>query len=151
MYEYKVVHVIRNKDRGGISSIVFPLIKALELRGYNSLLIILGKGILSEDAINKKIKVEVIEKKIKGFDPFIIKDMIRIIRKEKIAMIHTHSIGSNLYGRLVGTILNIPVITTVHADTTSTLKNVFKMNSFSTADFGFRDFEIGKPGPVVYR
>jgi hypothetical protein len=29
--------------------------------------------------------------------------------------------------------------------------NVFKMNSFSTADFGFRDFEIGKPGPVVYR
>ena len=29
--------------------------------------------------------------------------------------------------------------------------NVFKMNSFSTTDFGFRDFEIGKPAPVVYR
>jgi hypothetical protein len=29
--------------------------------------------------------------------------------------------------------------------------NIFKMNSYSTADFGFRDFEIGKPGPVVYR
>ncbi|MFY9151915.1 MAG: hypothetical protein WAO52_07875 [Prolixibacteraceae bacterium] len=29
--------------------------------------------------------------------------------------------------------------------------NVFKMNSYSTSDFGFRDFEIGKPGPVVYR
>lgn len=29
--------------------------------------------------------------------------------------------------------------------------NIFKMNSFSTADFGFRDFEIGKPGPVVFR
>ena len=29
--------------------------------------------------------------------------------------------------------------------------NIFKMNSFSTADFGFRDFEIGKPAPVVYR
>jgi len=29
--------------------------------------------------------------------------------------------------------------------------NMFKMNSFGTADFGFRDFEIGKPGPVVYR
>lgn len=29
--------------------------------------------------------------------------------------------------------------------------NIFKMNSFGTTDFGFRDFEIGKPGPVVYR
>ncbi|HAQ18104.1 MAG TPA: hypothetical protein DCR40_02595 [Prolixibacteraceae bacterium] len=29
--------------------------------------------------------------------------------------------------------------------------NIFKMNSFSTGDFGFRDFEIGKPGPVAYR
>jgi len=29
--------------------------------------------------------------------------------------------------------------------------NIIKINSFSTADFGFRDFEIGKPGPVVFR
>jgi len=29
--------------------------------------------------------------------------------------------------------------------------NIFKINSFGTADFGFLDFEIGKPGPVVYR
>ena len=29
--------------------------------------------------------------------------------------------------------------------------NIFKMNSFNTTDFGFRDFEIGKPGPVVFR
>ncbi|MBA4410539.1 MAG: hypothetical protein C0397_14090 [Odoribacter sp.] len=30
-------------------------------------------------------------------------------------------------------------------------QNIFKMNSFSTGDFGFRDFEIGKPGPVAFR
>jgi len=30
-------------------------------------------------------------------------------------------------------------------------KNIFKMNSYSTTDFGFRDFEIGKPGPVIFR
>jgi hypothetical protein len=29
--------------------------------------------------------------------------------------------------------------------------NIFKLNSFQTTDFGFRDFEIGKPGPVVFR
>ena len=26
--------------------------------------------------------------------------------------------------------------------------NVFKLNSFQTVDFGFRDFEIGKPGTI---
>ena len=30
-------------------------------------------------------------------------------------------------------------------------QNIFKMNSFTTTDFGFRDFEIGKPAPVMYR
>jgi hypothetical protein len=29
--------------------------------------------------------------------------------------------------------------------------NLYKMNSFRTTDFGFRDFEIGKPAPVIYR
>jgi hypothetical protein len=30
-------------------------------------------------------------------------------------------------------------------------QNIFKINSFSTAGFGFRDFEIGKPAIVVFR
>lgn len=29
--------------------------------------------------------------------------------------------------------------------------NLFKFNSFNTTDFGFRDFEIGKPTPVLFR
>lgn len=29
--------------------------------------------------------------------------------------------------------------------------NILKLNSFQTGDFGFRDFEIGKPNPVVFR
>jgi hypothetical protein len=29
--------------------------------------------------------------------------------------------------------------------------NVFKFNSYRTGEFGFRDFEIGKPAPVLYR
>jgi hypothetical protein len=29
--------------------------------------------------------------------------------------------------------------------------NIIKINSLSTSDFGFRDFEIGKPAQVVYR
>ncbi len=30
-------------------------------------------------------------------------------------------------------------------------QDILKMNSFRTTDFGFRDFEIGKPVPVMYR
>lgn len=30
-------------------------------------------------------------------------------------------------------------------------QNIFKVNSFQTADFGFRDFEIGKPAVVLYQ
>jgi hypothetical protein len=30
-------------------------------------------------------------------------------------------------------------------------QNVFKMNSFKTTDFGFRDFEIEKPAKMIYQ
>jgi hypothetical protein len=30
-------------------------------------------------------------------------------------------------------------------------QNVFKMNSFRTTDFGFRDFEIEKPAGMIYQ
>ena len=30
-------------------------------------------------------------------------------------------------------------------------QNIFKVNSFRTNDFGFRDFEIGKPAPVIFQ
>jgi hypothetical protein len=30
-------------------------------------------------------------------------------------------------------------------------RNIIKVNSFKTTDFGFRDFEIGRPAPVVYQ
>jgi hypothetical protein len=30
-------------------------------------------------------------------------------------------------------------------------QNVFKMNSFRTTDFGFRDFEIEKPARMIYQ
>jgi hypothetical protein len=30
-------------------------------------------------------------------------------------------------------------------------KDIFKLNSFRTTDLGFRDFELGKPGPVIFQ
>jgi len=30
-------------------------------------------------------------------------------------------------------------------------QNVFEMNSLQTTDFGFSDFEIGKPTPTVFQ
>ncbi len=30
-------------------------------------------------------------------------------------------------------------------------ENIFKFNSIQTADFGFRDFEIGKPATIEFR
>jgi hypothetical protein len=30
-------------------------------------------------------------------------------------------------------------------------RGIFRMNSIRTTDFGFRDFEIGKPGRIQYQ
>jgi len=132
---FSIVHIIREKDRGGITKIVFPLAKRLHARGFRIILIVLGKGHaakeFSEELGGSKdngISVITVDKKIGGFDPLLLIRLIKLTKNKHINLIHTHSIGSNFYGRLLGLILDIPVVTTVHADTLSTLKGVFRFN-----------------------
>lgn len=50
------------------------------------------------------------------FDPRTITDLIKIIRKEKIELIHCHGYGSDNFGRMVGGLFRIPTIVHAHDD-----------------------------------
>jgi hypothetical protein len=59
---------------------------------------------------------------------------IGVLIKNESLVLNTFQISISFYPQIPGT-----------------GNNIFKINSFSTGDFGFRDFEIGKPAPVIFR
>lgn len=59
---------------------------------------------------------------------------IGVLIKNESLVLNTFQISISFYPQIPGT-----------------GNNIFKFNSFSTGDFGLNDFEIGKPGPVVFR
>lgn len=106
---------------------VFSLIKELQKIGYEVTLLILRKNILYSNAYKQGIKVQVIRKK-NGLDIQLLWRLYRYLKKEKFDIIHTHSIGSNFYGRIAKLLKwKTRLVTTVHGDTLSNLSGAFKI------------------------
>jgi glycosyltransferase involved in cell wall biosynthesis len=57
---------------------------------------------------NQSIRIRYLRRK--KLDPFVLFDFIKIIRDEKIQLIHLHGYGSQIFGRLAGIITGVPTI-----------------------------------------
>jgi len=49
-----------------------------------------------------------------GFDPTVLSQVRRLINKERIDIVHTHEVRSNVIGLIAGKLTGIPVVTTLH-------------------------------------
>lgn len=65
-----------------------------------------------------------------SIDPTIIFQIMRIIEKEKINIIHTHEVRSDMVGLIIGKMYRIPVVATLHG----WIQNGFKDKLFTKAD-----------------
>jgi len=127
----KILHILRGNERGGSSSVIFNLVKKLHDTGYHVTLLFLKKNQLCENAANIGIIVKVIEKN-DGIDLKLPWRLYTFLKEEKFDLIHTHSIGSNFYGRIAKLLVGkIPLVTTVHGDTLNNLKGAFKVHLIS--------------------
>lgn len=127
----KILHILRGNERGGSSSVIFNLVKKLDDIGYHVTLLFLKKTQLCEKAVSIGIIVKVIDKN-DGIDLKLPWRLSAFLKEEKFDLIHTHSIGSNFYGRIAKLLVGkIPLVTTVHGDTLKNLKAAFKSNLVS--------------------
>ena len=108
----RVIHLIGGGDTGGAKTHVLNLLR--ELNNFiDARLVCFRKGDFSEDAEKMGIPIDVIE----SGNPVVgLRELKKLIGKDKVDIIHCHGARGNLMGNMIKKILQAPVVTTVHSD-----------------------------------
>lgn len=94
-----VAHIVGGREMGGIATVVFSLLEAQ--RAYrNPILLALEDSGLVEAARENGYRTEVIPGS-PVVAPVALSRMIRLMKSERVALIHTHSIPGHIYGHLI--------------------------------------------------
>lgn len=112
--EIKVLHVLGGGIRCGVGAHVFTLARGFAGTEIRVILTLLLDGPLAQDAANQGIDVRVIGKRF-TCDPAVFWKIRALIRRERVDIVHTHTINSNFYGRWAAKLARSPkVVSTVH-------------------------------------
>lgn len=108
-----ILHLIDTTGPGGAETVFIQLADNMRKRGFSSIVVIHGPGWVHE------------ELKRRGIDPYIIPakgsfafgflyQLVRLIRKNRVKLIQSHLLGSNVYAAMAGNLTRVPVVATYH-------------------------------------
>ncbi len=108
----KVLHLIETAEPGGAETVFVELASRMR-RGVESVGGVMEEGWASRALVARKIPVHVLPLR-RSFDFGWVARLGRLIRQERVDLIHAHEFSMNCYATLAARIANVPVICTVH-------------------------------------
>ena len=108
----KICHISGTTLPGGGPEHIYQLLKRLNRNEWEVIICTSNDGSYW-DKFNS-LKVLTYNLPLRQLSLFIAFKLLAILRKEKPDLIHTHGRGPGLYGRIIGKVLNIPVVHTFH-------------------------------------
>jgi glycosyltransferase involved in cell wall biosynthesis len=126
MEKINVLLLLYSIKPAGAEKVVLSLAKCIDKSKYNPVVCALKGGELLNDFIKLNIPVYVLNKKT-GFDLSVIWKLYRIIKKEKINIIHSHNFSPNFWGRLIGYITGVHVLIITEHTIATTKSRVQKL------------------------
>jgi glycosyltransferase involved in cell wall biosynthesis len=122
-----VMHLIDTGGPGGAETVFSQLASQLGQRGTQSLAIIPGEGWLSGQL--RTLHLQPLLLRAKGsLNIRYLWSLVAAARHNRVRLIHTHLLGSAVYGALVGLLTGTAVISVIHGPTD--LRSVGKLASF---------------------
>jgi glycosyltransferase involved in cell wall biosynthesis len=108
-----ILHLSSTSGPGGAEMIVSRLAGGLDPRRFRSVVCLYRPGWLKERCERQGIETHVLE--IGGmFDFGWVRKACRLVREERISLIHAHEFTGNTYGSLVAKLVGVPLVATVH-------------------------------------
>ena len=110
----RIMFVIWSLDLGGAEQVVIDLATKLDRQFFEPFVCCLnGKGRFAPQVEGLGIKVVALHKRPK-FDPWVIFKLVRVMKKEKVDLVHTHLFTANLWGRIAAKLAGVPVVSSEH-------------------------------------
>jgi len=116
MKRIKILHLVEDLKIGGLERVTESIVTGLDKDRYDAEVWCLAHGgEIAEDLIEKGIIVKILEMK-SYYNPLRIVALSRLMRKEKIKILHTHGYFGSTFGRLAAIMAQVPVVIThVHS------------------------------------
>jgi glycosyltransferase involved in cell wall biosynthesis len=108
-----ILHVIDTTGPGGAETVFIDLADKLRDQGYRSIALIRGKGWVYEELKRRNIDTHIIECK-GSFNVGFLRKLVTLIKIEKVEIIQSHLLGSNIYCAMAGVLSRKPVFATFH-------------------------------------
>jgi glycosyltransferase involved in cell wall biosynthesis len=108
-----VLHIIDTTGPGGAEQVFLQLAQGLNDAEYRSIALIRGDGWLQANLTKNNVRFHVRECK-GSFNVRFLYDMIALVKREKVDLIQSHLLGSNVYAAVVGRLCQVPVVATFH-------------------------------------
>jgi len=107
------LHLIDTTGPGGAETVFVQLADLMRGRGYKSVVVIRGPGWVKDELERRGITPLMLDAK-GSFNIGFLLSLRAIIKRERVNLIHSHLLGSNIYAALAGLITRVPVIATYH-------------------------------------
>ncbi len=107
----KIIHLISGGDVGGAKTHVLSLLSGLSKR-HDVLLVCFTKGSFSAEAEALGINTRIIKTNVLSD----CRTIAGLIREEGYQVIHCHGSRANMMGAIIRTMVNVPVVSTIHSD-----------------------------------
>lgn len=109
-----IAHLVLSLDFGGLEKLVIQFCDYLQRAGNKAMIISLSaRTALANEARQKGIKILSLQK-APGFDPMALVRLRRMIKDEKIDILHTHNFAPLVYGIIPAKLAGIKTINTRH-------------------------------------
>ena len=112
----RVLHLITRLPIGGAERLLVDVVRRLDPARFESLVCcIQAKGPLADELERAGVRVLCLNRmQSKRFDWGAVRDLTRLFRGERIALVHSHLYHANLYGRIAAWLAGVPAVATVH-------------------------------------
>ncbi len=118
-----VAHVVLTLDQGGLEHLVIQVSLQLQRRGIRSVVVVLTDGVLVDEARRKGLDVFVLHKR-DGRDLGLIVRIARVLRRERVDVVHSHNFAPLNYGTLAAKLCGLPTVNTRHGRAALTASRV---------------------------
>jgi len=133
-----ILHVIDTTGPGGAETVFIELADRLRARGFRSVVLIRGPGWVCDQLLRRGITPYVFDAK-GSFNWRFVRKLLRIIRKERVDLIQSHLLGSNVYCAIAGILARKPVVATFHG-----MVDVGPNERFRKAKLGLMNYGVNR-------
>jgi len=135
MVEQRFLHIIDTTGPGGAETIFTQLAFKTQSLGYKTIALIRGPGWVQSELERLGIDTRVFDCK-GSFNFKFLMHIINTVRREKITVIQSHLLGSNVYASIAGKICGVRVFTTFHGFVDISAKEKFSTIKFLAIRWG---------------